>query len=85
MTSSSGLRAQNILVFGATGAIGTRILYALIDAKSHFERIAVFTSPATVERKAAFIASIKNKGVEIITGNVRDEADVLSAYQCMSK
>jgi uncharacterized protein YbjT (DUF2867 family) len=75
------LRAQNILFFGATGLIGSVILEALIGAKSHFNRIAIFTAPSTVERKREAIESLKSRGVEVIVGDVTKDQDVLAAYK----
>lgn len=75
------MEAKNILLFGATGLIGTRILEAIIQSKGSFGRIAAFTSPGTVERKSAVLDAIREKGVEVIVGDVRDEKQVADAYQ----
>jgi hypothetical protein len=73
--------SQNVIVFGATGTIGKFLIGAIIDAKASFKRIAIFTSPNTVETKKEFIDKLKASGVEIIVGNVRDEKDVSKAYE----
>lgn len=78
---TTDLKARSILIFGGTGLIGSFILNSIVDSKSHFNRIAVFTSPSTIERKRNFIESIKSLGVEIIVGNLMNENDVLAAYQ----
>jgi hypothetical protein len=71
---------KDILLFGATGLIGTYILQALVNAKSSFGRLGIFTSPGTIEQKGAEIQSLKDKGVEIFVGHIESEADVLKAY-----
>jgi hypothetical protein len=73
--------SKNILVFGATGTIGTFIIGAIVEAKASFDRIAIFTSPNTVETKKEHIGELKASGVEIIVGDVRNEKDVLKAYE----
>ncbi|KAK2743566.1 hypothetical protein FQN55_007164 [Onygenales sp. PD_40] len=75
------IKPRNILIFGATGTIGTYILNSLITGKSHFNRLAIFTSPSTVENKADTIADLKARGVEVIVGDVRSEEDVWGAYK----
>lgn len=79
--TTTDLKARNVLFFGGTGLIGSIILKSIINAKSHFNRIAVFTSPSTVERKGDFIESIKSLGVEIIVGDITNENNILAAYQ----
>lgn len=71
---------SNLLMFGATGAIGNFILHALINAKAEFGRIAIFTSKNTVATKAAEIAALQSAGVEIITGDITSAEDVKAAY-----
>lgn len=72
--------SKDILLFGATGLIGTYILQSLVDSKSSFGRLGIFTSQGTVESKAAEIQSLKDKGVEIFVGDLDSETDVLKAY-----
>ena len=79
-TQEVGLKAENILLFGATGLIGKFILESILNNRSHFSRIAVFTSPSTLDKKKDTIESIKGNGVEVIVGDVRNEKDVLNAY-----
>ena len=71
----------NILVFGATGLIGTFITQQLLAAKSNFKRIAIFTSPNTVETKKEVVEKLKAQGVEFIIGDVTNEKDVRAAYE----
>ena len=67
---------KSILLFGATGTIGTYILEAIISARSQFDRVAIFTSANTAETKKAHLAKLKEQGVQIIVGNLEDEQDV---------
>ncbi|CAJ2513160.1 Uu.00g012790.m01.CDS01 [Anthostomella pinea] len=73
--------AKKILVFGATGVIGKVITAALINAKAEFARIGIFTSEATFAGKAALIDAICEGGVDVIVGDVNNDAQVLNAYQ----
>lgn len=73
--------SKKILVFGGTGLIGKFLVDALVEAKGSFERIGIFTSAATVDSKKELIDSYKSQGVEVITGDVGSESDVLEAYK----
>ncbi|KAL3457518.1 hypothetical protein BJX64DRAFT_293008, partial [Aspergillus heterothallicus] len=72
---------SNLLVFGATGAIGSYIIAAIVNAKDSFNRIAVFTSPSTLSTKASEISALRDNGVEIITGDVTKKGDVVAAFE----
>ncbi|KAL1968900.1 hypothetical protein VTN77DRAFT_1261 [Rasamsonia byssochlamydoides] len=78
---------RNILLFGATGNIGRFILDAIVSARSEFNRVVVFTSAAagtgteTPNSKAALLADLANKRVEVITGDIADEKAVAEAYR----
>jgi uncharacterized protein YbjT (DUF2867 family) len=72
---------SNLLVFGATGAIGSYIIAAIVNAKDSFGRIAVFTSPNTLSTKATEINALRENGVEIITGDVTKKEDVVAAFE----
>jgi aspartate-semialdehyde dehydrogenase len=50
---------KSILVFGATGVVGQRIITSLMEAKPSLDRWVIFTSPSTVERKVEEIVSLK--------------------------
>jgi hypothetical protein len=76
--------AENIIVFGATGVIGKFLIASLIQNYKSFGRLAIFTSPNTVETKADYIQSLKDSGVEVIVGDVRKDEDVLKAYEGFS-
>jgi len=73
--------APNILIIGATGAIGVYITQQIISAKSSFGRIAILTSQNTVNTKAAELEKLKSAGVEVIVGDLGVEEDVKKAYQ----
>ena len=75
------LHPKRIILFGATGVIGTYILNALIQAQRPFEKIGIFTSPGTVERKVSQIQSFKDQGVEVIAGDLNNEEQAKKAYQ----
>ncbi|KAJ9613634.1 uncharacterized protein PV06_05141 [Exophiala oligosperma] len=72
---------KKLLMFGATGLIGTYIVQAIVQNKAQFDRIAIFTSPSTVESKADQIDSLKKEGVEVIVGDINNPDDVVKAYK----
>lgn len=80
---------KNLLIFGATGTIGSFILEAVLSARSQFDRVAIFTSPRTAETKAAYLEKLKAQNIEVIVGDVEDENAVKAAYNgtytCTSK
>ncbi|KAJ5785448.1 uncharacterized protein N7503_010660 [Penicillium pulvis] len=71
---------KNLLIFGATGTIGSFILDAILPARSQFDRVAIFTSPRTAETKAAYLEKLKAQNIEVIVGDVEDEDAVRAAY-----
>lgn len=71
---------KNLLIFGATGTIGSFILEAILAARSQFDRVAIFTSPRTAETKAAYLEKLKAQNIEVIVGDVEDENAVKAAY-----
>lgn len=71
---------KNLLIFGATGTIGSFILEAIISARSQFDRVAIFTSLRTAETKAAYLEKLKAQKIEVIVGDVESENDVKAAY-----
>lgn len=75
------MEAKNVLLIGATGLIGTHILEALIQSKDSFNRVAIYTSPATEQKKPTVLDGIRKRGVEVIVGEVGDEKKVEEAYQ----
>ncbi|TVY30692.1 Isoflavone reductase-like protein [Lachnellula hyalina] len=72
---------ENLLVFGATGYIGAYILKEILKNKDSFGRIAIITSPSTVENKSEQLQNLKSEGVEVIVGDVTNPADVLNAFK----
>jgi FlaA1/EpsC-like NDP-sugar epimerase len=72
---------KKVLIFGATGVIGKFIIQELVNARSSFDKIGIFTSPETVHNKLDEINSWKEKGVDIKVGDVNSEDDVKKAYE----
>jgi hypothetical protein len=72
---------SNILVLGATGVVGQFIIANIISAKADFGRIAIFTSPSTYKNKAAEIQTLEGSGLEIIVGDVSNDADIINAFK----
>lgn len=77
--------APNILIIGATGAIGKPITAQVVAAKSSFGRLAILTSQHTIANKGEEIESLKNHGVEIFVGDLGSEEDVKKAYEGISR
>jgi FlaA1/EpsC-like NDP-sugar epimerase len=77
--STNALR--NILVIGATGAIGKPIFNQILLAKSSFDRVALLTSQNTVSSKAAELEALKKRGAEVLVGDLSNEDDVKKAYK----
>lgn len=71
---------RNILIFGATGLIGSHITHAILEDASSFGSITIFTSPKTTTTKADKIKSLTSRGVRVIAGNITSEEDVNNAY-----
>ena len=71
---------SKIVLFGATGLIGTHILDAILGADPPFEKVGIFTSPGTAESKSELIQDLKAKGVEIHVGDFENAEDVSKAY-----
>ena len=81
----ASFRPRNILLFGATGNIGSFILDAILAARGEFDRIAIFTSQATATAKKDFLDNLKRtKNVEVLVGDLQDEDAVRKAYDGMS-
>ena len=79
---SSAKPTQNILIFGATGLIGTHITSAILaGAPTHSWNVSIFTSPSTAESKPQLISSLKSRGTHILTGDLTSAADIQSAYE----
>ena len=76
-------KPNNILIFGATGLIGKHIADALLNAKSNFNKIGIFSSAGSVQRKASEFDDFKTSGAEIIVGDIDNEKHVLNAYKGM--
>jgi uncharacterized protein YbjT (DUF2867 family) len=72
-----------LIVFGATGLIGKHIIREIYNAKSSFEKIGFFTSESTARNKPSELKNWKEKGVEVIVGDVSSEEDVANACDGM--
>ncbi|RMZ92753.1 hypothetical protein DV736_g63, partial [Chaetothyriales sp. CBS 134916] len=73
-------KPTNILVFGATGLIGKFLIAELVEAKSSFGRIAIFTSQNTVDTKPDAIKRLQDSAVEVFTGNLQDHDLIKHVY-----
>ncbi|KAL4986701.1 hypothetical protein BDW68DRAFT_162626 [Aspergillus falconensis] len=71
---------SNLLIFGATGAIGSYITAAIADARDAFGRIGIFTSQSTLTSKTKEINALREKGVDILVGDVTVKDEVLKAF-----
>lgn len=79
----SPTKTKNILLFGATGLIGSHITTAILAAapKENWT-VSIFTSPETAKTKSQLISDLKTRGArKIITGEFTDADDVNSAYE----
>ena len=65
-------KPTNILMFGATGIIGKFIIAELARSKNSFGRIAIFTSQNTVDTKPDAISNLKQSGIEVFAGDLKD-------------
>lgn len=71
---------KNILIFGATGLIGTHITNAILTNKHHFGTIAIFTSRNTLTDKPDHISHLQHQGVKILSGDITSDTDITAAY-----
>ncbi|CBF84548.1 uncharacterized protein ANIA_08968 [Aspergillus nidulans FGSC A4] len=71
---------SNLLIFGATGAIGSYITAAITDARDEFGRIGIFTSQSTLTKKTKEINALREKAVDILVGDVTSKDEVLKAF-----
>lgn len=78
-------KISKVLLIGSTGTIGTHITSAFaslsVSGKSPLEKVAIFTSPSTVESKKAFIDELKSKNIEVIVGDLGDDDQVKKAFE----
>ncbi|KAF2629979.1 NAD(P)-binding protein [Macroventuria anomochaeta] len=72
---------KRVLIFGATGVIGKFIIEEIVNARSAFDKIGLFTSPETAKNKRDEINGWEEKGVDINVGDVNSEEDVKKAYE----
>lgn len=74
---------KNILIFGATGLIGTHITNAILSNKHHFGTIAIFTSRNTLTDKPDHISHLQHQGVKILSGDITSDTDITAAYNSL--
>ncbi|KAF9701623.1 hypothetical protein EKO04_000779 [Ascochyta lentis] len=72
---------KKVLIFGATGLIGHFIIQEIVNARSSFDKIGLFTSPETAKNKPDEINGWEEKGIDINVGDVNSEEDVKKAYE----
>ncbi len=72
---------KKVLIFGTTGVIGKFITQEVVNARSSFDKIGLFTSPETARNKPNEINYWEEKGVDINVGDVNSEEDVKKAYE----
>lgn len=77
--------SDNVLIFGGTGNIGQNITQAILDAKPSFDKVAIFTSLATVENKKEQLDTWKGQGLKVIVGDLTKDEDVSKAYEGENK
>jgi hypothetical protein len=74
-------KSKDIIFFGATGTIGVPIVKAIIESKSLFGRLVIFTAPGGGAAKTSLLQDWKASGLEIIEGDINSEEQVLAAYK----
>ncbi|KAK8115689.1 hypothetical protein PG984_012191 [Apiospora sp. TS-2023a] len=75
---------SKILIIGATGAIGKHITSAIASASlKSVSRVSILTSAATAAspQKQPLLASWKQQGLSVLTGDIRKADDVRNAYK----
>jgi len=74
---------QNILLVGSTGTIGTAIRKALLAHRSHFKKLGVLTSPASVSdaRKSEVFDGLKKEGVEVVVADLDDKPSLVKGLK----
>lgn len=72
---------RKIIVFGATGLIGSHIIQQIYNARESIEKIGFFTSESTAKNKPDELEAWRKKGVDVIVGNIDSGDDVAKAYE----
>lgn len=83
MSPHGSYKCKNLLIFGATGLIGSHIIRAILSHKADFGRIAVFTSQNTVKNKKEIVQQLQKDDVEILVGDLTNSDDISRAYHGM--
>lgn len=61
--------------------IGKYITDAIVGSKASFDRIVIFTSPATADKKASQVDRLKKLSIESFVGDIQNDGDVRKAYE----
>ena len=64
------IMAKSVIILGASGNVGTYIIKELLNQRSKFNRIAILSDPAKVDK----FADAKAKGIEVISGSFLDSS-----------
>ena len=79
---SSAVKTSRILIFGASGLIGTPITTAILAAApQHSWKVSVFTSPESAQKKSRLFSDLEARGAKIILGDLDSAEDVKAAYE----
>ncbi|EJU04125.1 NADP-binding protein [Dacryopinax primogenitus] len=73
-------KLEKVLLIGSTGTIGYHILHAFLPKVASFKRVAIFTSQNTVGTKKELVDKVKASGVEVIVGDLGNEAQVKETF-----
>ncbi|KAK3698387.1 hypothetical protein LTR37_016957 [Vermiconidia calcicola] len=72
-------QTSNVLIFGATGTVGKHIARSIVES-GDFARIGIFTSPDTVQNRPGTLDGLRDRGVEVIAGDITAHQDVEQAF-----
>jgi uncharacterized protein YbjT (DUF2867 family) len=77
---------KNILLVGSTGTIGSAIRKALISKKSHFDKVGVLTTGASLSdsKKSVVFNALESEGLKIVVADLDDKAALVPALKGIS-